>query len=111
MALQEQTAKLVSRLLQLSDQGKVSWQETADESTFLTSVGKFVVTIGKPSQNTCSLTITDQTGKILEESNEENQYPYQEYRQLANLHELARRRALNVDEALTEMLSSLEQIH
>jgi hypothetical protein len=116
MALQEQTAKLVDKLIDLSGQGKVNWQETADDDTFLASVAKFVVTIDKPGQNEYCFTVADQAGKTLEEvrekyADDEYTYPSKDYTSLAKLHELARRAALNVEGALSEMLSSLEQIH
>ena len=112
MALQDQIAKLVDKLAELSEQGKVRWEETADENTFLASVAKFIVTIAKPNANEYSLTVADQSGKTLEEAREqEGSSYYVDYQRLAGLHELARRTALRVDEALSEMLSSLEQIH
>jgi hypothetical protein len=113
MALQEKTAKLVDKLIDLSGQGKVSWEETADENTFLTSVGNFVVSIAKPEASVFTLTISDQAGRTLDETRDHvnDFYTSPDYSRVSTLHELARRRALNVDAALTEMLSSLEQIH
>jgi polyphosphate kinase len=111
MALQEQTTQLVNKLSQLSAQGKVVWQETADENTFLASVAKFVVTIAKISDDFYTFTIADQTGKTLEEVREDSGYPNHDFKRLAELHEVARRAALNVEGALSEMLTSLEQIH
>jgi hypothetical protein len=111
MALQEQTAKLIDKLIELSEQGKVSWQETADENTFLASVNKFVVTIAKPDyQSGYEFVVTDQVGRTLEEARAiGNQDAY--YERLGLLQELARRSARNVGEALSDLLSSLEQIH
>jgi hypothetical protein len=103
----------VDKLIELSQRNKVGWQETADEDTFLASVGKFVVTIAKQSRKSYSFTIADQAGKTLEESREEESgflIDDVHYDRLVKLHELARRRALNVDQALSEMLYSLEQI-
>ena len=113
MAHQEQTAKLVDRLIELSGQGKVSWQETAEENTFLTSVGKFVVSIAKPEAFAFNLTISDQAGRTLEETRDyvNDFYSSPDYTRVSKLHELARRRALNVDAALKEMMYSLDQLH
>jgi hypothetical protein len=116
MPLQEQTAKLVDKLIELSEQGKVNWQETAEEDAFLASVGKFVVTAAKADLQYpgYTFTIADQVGRILEEARVEDRGTYEGadhyYSRLAALFEMARRQALKVDEALTEMLSSLEQI-
>jgi hypothetical protein len=112
MVLQEQTAKLVAKLIELSAQGKVRWQETADEDTFLASVGKFVVTIAKTRGSEYCFVVADQAGKTLEEIRESNDsFTREDDYRFAELHELARRAALDVGKALSEMLSSLEQIH
>jgi hypothetical protein len=108
MALHEQVSKLVERLKRLSAEGKVDWEETADEDTFQAAVSKFVVTvsrIGPRSDPSYRITIRDQTGKVIEEA---TAYSGQEWGQLSDIHDLARRRALHVDEALSELLSSLE---
>ena len=117
MALQEQTAKLIDKLNEITQQGKVSWEETAEGDTFLASVNKFVVTVSKADDRYpgYGFTIADQAGRLLEEARVEDRGPYEGedpyYSQLASLYHLARRRALHVDEALSDLLSSLEQIH
>jgi hypothetical protein len=110
MAFQEKIDQLVTRLTELTESGKVSWEETADESTFLTSVGKFVVTLGEEHDDNYSVyrfKILDGTGKTIDEasaSGGENRT------RLSHLHEFARRNALHVEEALSDLLSSLEHI-
>jgi hypothetical protein len=111
MELTQQVAALVFKLLELSQMDKVDWQETADEKAFLASVSKFVVTIGKEDfdpRPDYLLRVADQTGKTLEDARVSRREPY--YTELESLYELARRRALHVDEALSDLLSSLENI-
>jgi hypothetical protein len=106
MAFQEKIDQLVTRLTELTESGKVSWEETADEGTFLASVGKFVVTLGQDDPY-YRFKILDGTGKTIEEAlgtGGEN------WTRLSHLHELARRNALHVEEALSDLLSSLEHI-
>jgi hypothetical protein len=124
MAFQEQVEKLVERLTRLSAEGKVEWEETADEDTFQAAVSKFVVTVGKAGSNVDSdyhLRILDQAGKVIERATVSKYGPYAstlnivnyvdpEWVRLHDLHEYARRRALHVDEALSDLLSSLEEI-
>jgi hypothetical protein len=121
MAFQEQVAKLVERLTSLSAEGKVQWEETADEDTFQAAISKFVVTVGKAGSDVDSdyhLRILDQAGKVIEQATVSKcvpddygrRYVNTEWASLHDLHENARRRALHVDEALSDLLSSLEGI-
>lgn len=116
MALQPQLVKLVERLTELTRQSKITWEATADEDTFLTSAGKFVVTLGKEGSGDSwgspfdrfRFRVLDGSGKTIDEG---LSGPYHEERlQLEGLHELARRSALDADEALSDLLSSLEHI-
>jgi|SRR5579872_5652117 len=116
MPFSEQVQKLVDRLTELTAQGKVKWGETADEQAFQASVQKFIVVV--TAVNTYSgdreyhLRVQDQHGKILEElGGDFGSLGGERWNVLQNLHEAARRQALHVDEALTDLLSSLEQIH
>lgn len=110
MAFQEKIDQLVTRLTELTEGGKVSWEETADERTFLASVGKFVVTLGEePNYDGPDylFKILDGTGKTIDEA---YGMPGEEWSRLSNLYKLARRNALHVEEALSDLLSSLEHI-
>jgi len=117
MAFQEKIDQLVTRLTELTESGKLSWEETADEHTFLASVGKFVVTLGEVPEYLrideegpfprYRFKILDETGKTIDEA---SGTPGENWTRLSHLHELARRSALHVDEALSDLLSSLEHI-
>lgn len=110
MALQEQMSKLIDKLIKLGQQDKVDWQETADETTFLAPVSKFVVQVSRANAEPNAdyhFEISDPTGKTLDEARVAFRYQDPDYQRLAWLYESARRRALNVDEAYAELLSSL----
>jgi hypothetical protein len=108
-----QIESLIDKLLELSREGKVNWQETANEQKFLAAVSKFVVTIGFEDETNWTnasygLEVSDQAGKALE-----NVTLYRgdlRFAELQELHTLARRRALRVDEALSDLLSTLTKI-
>jgi hypothetical protein len=113
MALPQPVIELIEKLVTLSSQNKVKWSETGDESTFLAPVSKFTVIITKEDPNVVypdyRLQIVDQSGKLIEDdfirvSSDPN------YELVANLFEGARRSARRGNEALSDMLSSLEQI-
>jgi hypothetical protein len=120
MAFQEQIAKLVERLTKLSRDGKVDWEETAVVDTFQALVSKFVVTVAKAGSHADAdyrFTVLDQAGKVIEEAviskyDDDVVYtpPHKEWLTLHQLHDLARRHALHTDEALSDLLSSLEEI-
>ena len=117
MAFSEKIDQLIVRLTELTDHGRLTWEETADEDTFLASVGKFVVTLGKENRedswgNThenLQFKILDAAGKTLDEASSDGQVLHDSQR-LSGLYELARRSALHVDEALSDLLASLEHI-
>jgi hypothetical protein len=71
MAFQGQIEKLVDKLTVLTQEGKVAWEQTADENIFLASV---------------------------------------DWTRLRDLYNMARRKAPDVDEALSDLLSSLGRI-
>jgi hypothetical protein len=117
MAFPDQIEKLVTRLTELTGRDKVEWQETANLNTYLAPVGKFTVTLGKAGSDMYggySFQILDQTGRVIDGAlaayvgPEKN--PYQNWERLRNLHELARRRALQSEKVVSDLLSTLDQI-
>jgi hypothetical protein len=119
MAFEEQIDKLVEKLTELTRTDKVAWQETADENTFLTGVGKSMVTIGRVNSGPaapCFVRILDDSGKTIEEAYAPNlaardrDIAVRDLDRLRTLHELARRSALKSDKVVSDLLSSLEAI-
>lgn len=125
MALQPQIGMVVERLTELTRQNKMTWETTADEDTFLTSAGKYVVTIacGRDTGEDAGyrIRLLNDAGQVVEEAGaplsdrrESGQLlslsRSVEHQQLRSLHELARRSALHADEAVADLLTSLEQI-
>lgn len=107
----ELVAALIQKLLALSKEDRVNWEETADEDTFLATESRFVVTIERrvgdwDSRYYC-VRISDKNDKMLEDSTVYSGDP--QYAEARELYELARRRALRVDAQLSELLSSLDQ--
>lgn len=107
----EQFAALIEKLLALSREDRVSWEETADEDTFLATESRFVVTIEQRRGDWDSLyyrvRISDKSDKVLEDASVSSADP--RYAETKELYELARRRALRVDAQLSELLLSLDR--
>jgi hypothetical protein len=69
MTFPEQIDRLVTKLTELTEKDKVEWKETANATTFLASVDKFVVTINRTGSEVSgglSFQILDRTGKAVE---------------------------------------------
>ena|SRR5216684_7775548 len=113
MAFPGQIDKLVTRLTELTERGKVEWQETANSDTYLASVGKFIVTIEKavsevnPDNRDYSFQIKDQTRRAIDTA---SAMFGDDWIRLRDLHEAARRNALHSEKVVSELLSSLDQI-
>jgi hypothetical protein len=120
MPSSEQIEKLLSKLTELTEKGKVAWQETANLNTFLAPVGEFVVTMsrsGSELNGRYSFQIMDSRGRTVDgtlaefaSATGEDQLSRQNWERLGRLHALAQRSALRSDNAVSELLSSLEQI-
>src|ERR1035441_6207808 len=119
MAFPDQIEKLVTRLTELTGHGKVEWQETANLNTYLAPVGKFTVTLGKAGSEVYggyNFQILDHTGRVIDGAlatyigPEKNAAPYQNWERLRNLHELARRRALQSEKVVSDLLSTLDPL-
>ena len=119
MAFSEQIEKVVSSLTDLTGQGKVSWQEGPVSGSFLAPVADSVVTIsrgGSELYGAYSFQILDQKGRAIDGAvaffvgPEKDPVGNKNWRRLGELHDMARRNALNSDQAVSSLLSSLEQM-
>jgi hypothetical protein len=117
----ERLQKLVDRLRELSAREKVPWTETADEGSFQATLHGGVVTIadeqgGEPYGEFVRRYVVrfyDPAGKLLDSATSTD-FAGQTFSggkealgALSDLYEMARRKALKVDEALDELLRSL----
>src|SRR5258707_393944 len=113
MALQPQIVTLVEKLTELTRQNKIAWETTADEDTFLTSAGKFVVTIthmsGTGENAGHRIQLLNDAGQVVEQAGatvgDYGRFSSHEIRDLEtqrqllqSLYEMARRSALHADE-------------
>jgi hypothetical protein len=92
----------LDRLLASSRAGKIDWAPTANARIFTTSLsGKFSISIGGVTDDSLWLTIDDGEGVII------HRLTTDEYNQLSELYQLARRRAFKVDETIDELMKDL----
>ncbi len=117
MAYNKKVAELVASLTELSRRDGIEWEETADESTFQALVSNSLVTIsrmGLDSESDYQFKVMGASGRVLEEATVSHPLSVTgevgaSWYELADLFELARRRALNVDEALSGLISSIRE--
>lgn len=98
----EKDLALIDFLVEKTDSGEIRWEPTADTDQFTTSFkGKYNVTVDKGAggdQVSYWVTLKDENGREL-------LVVYQwEHELIKNLFYLARRRSLNVDTAIDEIM-------
>jgi|SRR5579864_1480671 len=96
---------LVNRLLTAARDGKTEWLPTAYENVFTTSLsGKYSFQVRHNFLSTPHfyLSIHDEEGKVIHNLTSDD------YPDLEELHELARRRALKIDNTIDDILTELD---
>ena len=90
---------IVSKLVERTEQDMVPWKATADEATFAASFGNLSVLISS-LRGATRLSVHNEKGTELD-------YAENPYMTLNKLHELAKRKALGIDERLAELMDAL----
>ena len=119
MPFPEQIEKLLSKLTELTAEGKVGWKEGPSLNSFLASVGDFTVAIsrgGSELYGGYSFQIMDRKGRAVDGAlatfvgPEKDAEGHENWRRMGSLYDLARGDALKSDKAVSNLLESLEQI-
>jgi hypothetical protein len=119
MMFPDQIDKLVTKLTELTGKDKVEWKVTANVSTFLASVDKFVVTINKSGSEVYagfSFQVLDRAGRVVEGvtapfvGREKSAEEHANSERLGDLYEIARRRALHSEKVVSDLLASLDRM-
>ena len=104
---------LIQKLFVRTQEGRVEWQPTAESTVFLAPIGKHVFSIRAwfnpaTSRPTVTVEVLKSSGEKVDSFNVTQREP-DDYVWLMDLHELARRKALNIDNAINEMLGDLDE--
>jgi hypothetical protein len=114
--------KLIERLIDLSEEGKIDWKETASEDDFQATVAQYVVTISRTRNKDdwdawdYQIRVADRKGTLIDEATDTDFDrelrigPHPPYKAFMLLYDSARRSARNVDQALTELLETLDSM-
>jgi hypothetical protein len=117
----KRVGELIERLTRLSERSEVPWAETSDERAFQAALRGYTVTISHEYVGqewgaevyVYTIKVHDKLGKLLDAATEKdfpNDYFPRERTAgtvFQELYELARRKALRVDEAFDDLLGSL----
>lgn len=119
----DKMTEIVTKLIAKSRDGKITWRDTAGKQTFLAMLGETGVSIDFDSETSVyKLQILDNRGRVIESVSagyvafaKLSLGPPRAEKQMAtsalrDLHEVARRSALNIDETLDELASHLDAI-
>ncbi len=104
----EKLASLVDILLEKTREGKVSWEATVRENTFIAAFGRYGVAISDERFGYV-LMFSDENGKEIK-TNIENAVGSSDHRNLEELFTLAQRSAYNAEESLDNLLQELQRI-
>ena len=112
-------ARLLARLVEKTDQGKVSWEETEQTDVYQAAFPGYSVRISyREATGLLALGTTDYLLSIFNEdgtqideaSDVDLKSDYSDsFNRMKKLHEDARRKALGVDEALDKILAELDK--
>jgi len=98
---------VIDKLLGKTVEGKVTWKQTYEENTFIANLdGEFSFEVGRVNAEMVTFTMKDKDNNKLVEMICHDQLPYQQqgydtyYDKVAQLHELARISALDVNRKL-----------
>lgn len=106
MALPSETVLLTS-ILSRTQEEKLAWEELSS-SGFVTRVGQTLIVIDRARGDPPNLRVTDTSGRILEEIKAPLGSETASF--LSEIYELARRQALRVDEALSDLQRMLDKL-
>ncbi|RJP35551.1 MAG: hypothetical protein C4527_00430 [Candidatus Omnitrophota bacterium] len=104
--------QLINQLHEKTVNNKINWEETAEENIFLVSFSDYSVEIADysdESHDLYKLRIYNKEGKIVDKISSDN-CSYLTANELKEVYENARRKAMGADEALGELLESLNEI-
>jgi hypothetical protein len=119
MTVEERLWQLVLRLKQKTAEGSVPWEATPGKATFQTSLPKFSVRIAEiPGEGEVDyeIRVYEEGGRLLERASDveiskamEGISGQESFKTMKELYTMARRRAFGVEEALDELLASLDE--
>jgi hypothetical protein len=104
-SLESKIQRLLILLEKGTREGRLSWEQAAGENEFRVTLGNGLVRVGKRGEG-FTLTVLDQGNRVIDEVHVATRT---ELPRLAEVHQLAREYALNLEGAMDNLLSELER--
>ena len=120
-SIEEKLWNLVTRLLQKTRLGELNWEATAERTVYQLSFPKYTVRLWEAASqqdveaNDFVIAVYNEMGKQIEKASDvaladaTGSSDVSAFQAMKELHDLARHRALGVDDALDSLLSSLDE--
>jgi hypothetical protein len=99
------TPDLAGLILEKTQEGKLTW-ERLSSGAFATIIGRSNIVVDQTKNSNIMMRITNEDGLVVETLSSHDRLD----QTLEELYELARRRALRVDEVLSEIKQSLDRL-
>ena len=107
---QEKITQLITKLVERTEEGKITWEETAEAGTYQTSFPEYSIQVRQTWHEEGAeafLRLYNQEGKIIEQLSSDS-LPRPDSRTLLELYNAARRNAMGVEAAVTSILNFLD---
>lgn len=108
---EEKLAKLLTRLHSRTMEGRVNWEATARKNFYQVAFPEYAIQVGPDDHGDLVLKLYNNDNVLLEEVDATQLQSHLEPSAIVMMHELyraAKRKALNTDKALDDLLSALE---
>lgn len=109
--------RLLSGLRNATDAQKISWDRTAEESAFITSLGVHVILLekqGGDDSTKYSIKLQDVSGELIDEFDDEDlddgDFEHFNYLAMSNLYLKIRRQISGADAAINDVLVALDKL-
>lgn len=107
----EKITSLINLLYANTKSGKITWEESEIDNVYQVAFPEYSLRICKP--NNYVIQIINGNGAIIEEFSDEefdtDDTVYEAYRKMKEIHNMARRQVLRIDQALDSILSNLRK--
>src|SRR2546423_1624241 len=105
----QKAVALFQEILEKTRSGRIKWEPTADEDSFVASVGgKFTILIAQTPEEGPALVLKDADDRVLMTVRYDTNGV--DFSELRDLRDMVRRRALRVDEKVDEVLTELGKL-
>lgn len=118
MIMDDRISEIVSALTRGTKEGKLEWQKTEREKEYMVKLDHGIITVDNwsgydeetgDSYNLVDVGFLSKNGEVIDRVSFNQDSSRNDYQELINLHEAARRNNLKVDKTLDEILGEIQR--